>query len=79
MIKFNCLDSNGWADIGYNFCIGDTAVVYEGRGYGRQGAHSPGFNSRSIGFCFFGNFMNILPPAAALNTAQAFIICSRDK
>lgn len=44
----------------------------------RQGAHSPGFNSRSIGFCFFGNFMTVLPPAAALNTAQAFVICARD-
>lgn len=25
----------GWADIGYNFCIGDNAQVYEGRGWGR--------------------------------------------
>jgi peptidoglycan recognition protein len=72
------MNSNGWADIGYNFCIGDTAVVYEGRGWNRQGAHSPSFNSRSIGFCFMGNFMSVLPPVAARNTAQAFIICARD-
>lgn len=26
------MDGNGWSDIGYNFCIGDTAVIYEGRG-----------------------------------------------
>jgi N-acetylmuramoyl-L-alanine amidase len=26
------MDGNGWSDIGYNFCIGDTAQIYEGRG-----------------------------------------------
>jgi peptidoglycan recognition protein len=72
------MDGNGWSDIGYNFCIGDTAVIYEGRGWNRQGAHSPGFSSRSIGFCFMGAFNTVLPPAAALNTAQAFVICARD-
>jgi peptidoglycan recognition protein len=72
------MNSNGWADIGYNFCIGNTAVVYEARGWNRQGAHSPSFNSRSIGFCFIGAFHTVLPPAAALNTAQAFITCARD-
>lgn len=72
------MNTNGWADIGYNFCIGDTAIVYEARGWNRQGAHSPGFNSRSIGFCFMGAFHNVLPPAAALSAAQAFVICSRD-
>lgn len=34
------MNTNGWADIGYNFCIGDPGQVYEGRGYGRHGAHA---------------------------------------
>ena len=72
------MNNNGWADVGYTFCIGDNAQIYEGRGWNRAGAHAPGFNSRSIGFCFFGDFSNVLPPAAALNTAQAFVTCSRD-
>lgn len=72
------MDGNGWADIGYNFCVGDTGVIYEGRGWNRQGAHSPGFNSRSIGFCFMGTHTSVLPTAAAMNNAQAFIICARD-
>lgn len=72
------MNSNGWADIGYNFCIGDTNVIYEARGWNRAGAHSPSFNSRSIGFCFMGDFTNVLPPANVINTAQAFVICSRD-
>ena len=77
-IQNSHMNGNGWADIGYNFCIGDNAQIYEGRGWNRAGAHSPSFNTRSIGFCFMGNFMTVLPPAAALNTAQAFVICSRD-
>ncbi|CRL04926.1 CLUMA_CG018019, isoform A [Clunio marinus] len=72
------MNTNGWADIGYNFCIGDTNQVYEGRGWNRAGAHSPGFNSRSIGFCFMGAFHTVLPSQAVLNTAQAFVICARD-
>lgn len=72
------MNTNGWADIGYSFCVGDTAVIYEGRGWNRQGAHAPGFNSRSIGFCFFGDFSSVLPPVAARNVAQAFVICARD-
>lgn len=72
------MDGNGWADIGYNFCVGDTAVIYEGRGWNRQGAHAPGFNGNSIGFCFMGDFTSVLPPVAARNVAQAFIICARD-
>lgn len=72
------MDGNGWSDIGYNFCIGDTNVVYEGRGWNRRGAHAPSFNNRSIGFCFMGLFTSVLPPQNVLNTAQAFIICSRD-
>jgi peptidoglycan recognition protein len=72
------MNTNGWADIGYTFCIGDTAQIYEGRGWNRAGAHAPGFNARSIGFCFMGDFTSVLPPAAALSTAQAFVICARD-
>lgn len=71
------MNTNGWADTGYNFCVGDNGQIYEGRGYGRQGAHAPGFNARSLGFCFFGDHTNVLPTAAALNAARAFIDCSR--
>lgn len=72
------MNTNGWADIGYNFCIGDTAVIYEARGWNRAGAHAPGFNSRSIGFCFIGDHTSALPLANVLSTAQAFVICARD-
>jgi N-acetylmuramoyl-L-alanine amidase len=50
------MDVNGWADIGYNWLIGEDGNTYEGRGWDNQGAHSPGFNSVSQGICFIGSF-----------------------
>ncbi|CAF1567969.1 unnamed protein product, partial [Didymodactylos carnosus] len=37
--------TNGWDDIGYHFLVGENGKVYEGRGWSRQGAHSPGWNN----------------------------------
>lgn len=50
------MDHNGWADIGYNFLIGEDGIAYEGRGWGIRGAHSPDYNAKSIGICIIGNF-----------------------
>ena len=69
------MSNRGWSDIGYNFCVGGDALVYEGRGWGRQGVHSPSFNSRSVGICFIGSFGSALPPLAARNNAQSLIRC----
>ena len=43
-----CLCS-GWSDIGYNFLVGEDGNIYEGRGWGKVGAHARGHNSDSIG------------------------------
>ncbi len=48
--------SNGWAGIGYHFYIRKDGTVYEGRPLDTVGAHVQGFNSKSIGICFEGNF-----------------------
>lgn len=50
------MDHNGWDDIGYNFLVGDDGNIYEGRGWGIKGAHSPKYNANSLGICFIGNF-----------------------
>lgn len=42
----------GWDDVGYNFVVFDSGRVYEGRGWGRSGAHAKGANRRSVGVCF---------------------------
>ncbi|KAL1381001.1 hypothetical protein pipiens_013789 [Culex pipiens pipiens] len=69
------MDTNGWADIGYNWCVGENGAAYEGRGWGRQGAHAPNHNSRSVGVCIFGNFTSVIPNLAARNAAQQLITC----
>jgi len=69
------MDSNGWADIGYNFLVGEDGNAYEGRGEDRQGAHSPNYNSSAYGVCIMGSFTNINPNAAALNVTQQLISC----
>jgi N-acetylmuramoyl-L-alanine amidase len=69
------MDSRGWADIGYNFLVGEDGNVYEGRGWDRKGAHSPLYNSQAYGVSIMGNFMHRNPNAAALKATQQLITC----
>ncbi|MFJ7004170.1 peptidoglycan-binding protein [Streptomyces albidoflavus] len=41
--------AQGWAGVGYNFVVDQAGNVYEGRGWGLQGAHCPGHNVTGIG------------------------------
>ena len=59
MIKNIQKDHKGrrnFSDIGYNFIVAGDGKVYEGRGFGKQGSHAPGYNRNSIGIVFIGNF-----------------------
>lgn len=69
------MNTNGWADIGYNFCVGNDGNAYEGRGWGFQGAHAPPYNNQSVGICFLGTFTSAMPSAAAINAARALVLC----
>ncbi|KAM7348158.1 peptidoglycan recognition protein-like isoform 1-T1 [Cochliomyia hominivorax] len=64
------IDSQGWDDIGYNFLIGCDGNIYEGRGWGVVGVHTYGYNKRSIGIAFIGNFIRALPTEKALNSCK---------
>lgn len=61
------VNTNGWADIGYNWLIDPNGVVYEGRGDNVLGAHFCGTNSRTMGVCVIGDFTNVVPTQAARN------------
>ncbi|WMI34751.1 endolysin [Streptomyces phage Marav] len=41
--------NQGWAGVGYNFVIDQNGVIYEGRGWTKQGAHCPGHNISGLG------------------------------
>jgi len=61
--------SVGWADIGYNFVVGEDGRVYEGRSWDKVGAHTYGWNKVAISICFMGDYSTKLPPQKALNAA----------
>ncbi|XP_046353074.2 uncharacterized protein LOC124132936 [Haliotis rufescens] len=69
------MDGHGWSDIGYSFVIGEDGNVYEGRGWDAVGAHTYNYNSRGLGFCVIGNFMQRLPHQAAQDVLQKIIAC----
>ncbi len=54
------VNTNGWADIGYNFLIDPQGRLYEGRGGGDNvtGAHFCGFNAGTMGTCILGTYTN---------------------
>ncbi|XP_078032652.1 peptidoglycan recognition protein 3-like [Augochlora pura] len=67
------MDDRGWFDIGYSFVIGGDGNAYEGRGWNSVGAHSPGYNTQSIGICIIGDYSDILPNEAALRALSKLI------
>ncbi|XP_065365266.1 peptidoglycan-recognition protein LE-like [Calliphora vicina] len=66
-------DYQGFNDIIYNFFIGCDGIVYEGRGWGVEGEHTVGYNHKSIGIAFVGNFKRELPPERVLKACRNLI------
>jgi N-acetyl-anhydromuramyl-L-alanine amidase AmpD len=46
----------GWTGIGYNYYVRKDGNIYRGRPEEVAGAHTEGYNDKSIGICFEGNF-----------------------
>ena len=55
-LKRKTKDGKYWAGIGYHFYITKKGEIYEGRPLDAVGSHAYGYNSRSIGVCFEGDF-----------------------
>lgn len=75
----------GYSDIGYNWLVAPTGVLYEGRYNSSisniQGAHFCGTNQNTMGVCMLGDYTNITITAAAKATlAQvlAWKACERN-
>lgn len=68
----------GWSDIGYHAVVdnvgGDYEVIY-GRPMTIKGAHAYGFNHRSFGLCFVGNYSLEKPSRKMLEVGiERFIV-----
>ncbi|MBW1599091.1 N-acetylmuramoyl-L-alanine amidase [Streptomyces sp. JJ38] len=54
------IEGRGWDDLGYNFVVDRCGTIYEGRAGSEErtvlGAHTKGFNKRSVGIAALGTF-----------------------
>jgi len=73
--NFHMNPDNDFGDIGYSFMVGGDGNVYEGRGWHKQGAHLYGYNSRSIGIAFIGDFTNISPTPEQIKAGKSLLAC----
>lgn len=49
------VNDRGWNGIAYQWIVFQSGRIYEGRGWGRTGAHCPGMNDKSYGILFVIN------------------------
>ncbi|XP_028170284.1 peptidoglycan recognition protein-like, partial [Ostrinia furnacalis] len=59
----------------FSFYVGGNGKVYEGAGWLHVGAHTYGYNKRSIGISFIGNYETDVPTAQQLNAVKALLRC----
>lgn len=62
----------GWSDVGYHALVeqvDDEFIVTLGRPLNIMGAHAKGFNERSIGICFIGNYHEYAPNELMIDEA----------
>lgn len=65
------MDSRGWSDIAYSFCVDLDGDIYEGRGAGIAGGHTKGHNTISHAICLMMNADTTrLPQAMVRATAE---------
>ncbi|WP_375561128.1 S-layer homology domain-containing protein [Bernardetia sp. OM2101] len=72
-------NSNGWSDIGYNYLIHKSGVIYQGRPENVIGAHFCGYNSKTQGICMLGTFTSQNPTNAAMTSLKKLLAWKADK
>jgi len=65
--------AKGWDGIGYNWFIEKDGKVVKGRDETKSGAHTIGYNDKSIGICLAGNFDATLPTEAQTNSTRVLL------
>lgn len=58
-----------------SFLIANGGNAYEGIGWHRVGAHTRGYNVKSIGIAFIGDFSSVLPTKKALTAVAKLLQC----
>ncbi len=68
----------GFADVGYHYLIDGLGQLYAGRPIGVRGAHVGGYNTGAVGVCLLGNFEEVGPLVAQINTTRLLAGYLRD-
>ena len=69
------MDTRGWSDIAYNFGVGKSGAVLEGRGWRRQGGATGSPDDRySLSICAIGNFERENVTPEMMDSIVAWII-----
>ncbi len=71
--------ARGWCGIGYHYYVRLDGTVHEGRPEGTVGAHTVGYNTRSVGVCFEGNFEARTMPPEQLAAGRELLGMLREK
>ncbi len=67
------MDSRGFCDIGYHFCVGQDGRVYQGRPERYRGAHVGGANTGNAGISFIGTFTSVVPSNSMMDAGAKII------
>lgn len=65
--------SKGWDGIGYNWFIEKDGKIVKGRDENKVGAHTIGYNDKSIGICLAGNFDATIPTEAQIASLASLL------
>jgi len=66
--------NKGWLDIGYHYLIEKNGIVKRGRWAKKEGTHTIGQNTSSIGICLAGNFNEELPTKEQEQSLKGLLI-----
>ncbi|KAI0229127.1 Peptidoglycan-recognition protein SB1 [Lamellibrachia satsuma] len=72
-VQYFNMHVSGFSDIAYNYLIGGSGVVLEGRGPDVWSAAARGWNNVSLTFAFMGLYERTLPSEEALRALQNFL------
>lgn len=65
--------AKGWNGIGYNWFIEKDGKTVKGRDEKSEGAHTIGYNNKSIGICLAGNFDATMPATAQIESLRILL------
>lgn len=70
---------NGWIGIGYNFFVRRDGKIFRGRPEDTVGSHAKGYNSKSIGICFEGDYTVQNMTTAQLEAGKELVAYLKNK